>query len=126
MLTALRGVKKKVKRDMGGYVGSVAWAEKILQPFNAQILYEDSQKLTFIPDGPYDLVHVDGQQDKNATAHDLNMAMDCAEYVLMDGYYWNPINIDAINSWLPDNIKRIEWYVVIPVYASDLLIRPRK
>src|ERR1700730_2815552 len=46
----------------GGVKGAIEWARNSTRNYNASFLITDSQGLDRLPDGVYDLVHIDGQQ----------------------------------------------------------------
>lgn len=52
------------------------WAQKILRDFNVQFVKADSQTLSELPGGPYDLIHVDGDHTTAGALHDMNIALN--------------------------------------------------
>ena len=90
----------------GGSVGAIDWARKACSKYQAEFLVADSTKMLRLPGERYDLIHVDGQQDGDATMHDLILASTQASYILVDGYFWSRPNcyprrntfIDTANS----------------------------
>jgi 2-polyprenyl-3-methyl-5-hydroxy-6-metoxy-1,4-benzoquinol methylase len=110
----------------GGVKGAIDWAKQILQPFQAALIVADSQAMSQFPGDRYDLIHVDGQQDGDSSFHDLKLAIDQADYVLVDGYHWSTANFQAVNDFLRQNRDRIAWYGTIPGYAGELLIKPHR
>ncbi len=111
----------------GGDIGAVDWAREALQQegFSVDIIKNNTQKWSRLPDGCYDLVHVDGQQDGDGTYHDLDMAIIQSKYILVDGYHWTRQNFLAVNEWLWNNRAAVEFSINIPGYAGDLLIRSK-
>jgi len=107
----------------GGSRGAINWAKQITRQFSADFIVADSQALDRLPGGVYDLVHIDGQQNGDATFHDLEMAIKQARYVLVDGYLWSSINFAAINEFLFRYRDLFDFYGVIPGYAGELLIK---
>lgn len=113
--------------SFGGDIGAVDWAREALQKegFSVEIIKSNTQKWSRLPDGCYDLVHVDGQQDGDGTYHDLDMAIMQSKYILVDGYHWTRQNFLAVNEWLWNNRAAVEFSINIPGYAGDLLIRSK-
>lgn len=113
--------------SFGGDVGAVDWAKEALQKenFSIEIIKSNTQQWSRLPDGCYDLVHVDGQQDGDGTYHDLDIAITQSKYILVDGYHWTRQNFLAVNEWLWNNRAAIEYSINIPGYAGDLLIRSK-
>lgn len=109
----------------GGEPGALNWAQKILHGYNARFIVANSQKMQRFPEGSYDLVHVDGQQDGIGTFHDLRRAVAQAKWVLLDGYFWTRENFLNANDFLLKFKDVISYAFVIPGYAGDLLIRVR-
>jgi cyclopropane fatty-acyl-phospholipid synthase-like methyltransferase len=110
----------------GGVVGAIDWAKDIMQPFSASFLIADTQAMSCFPgdrDDRYDLIHVDGQQDGDSSFHDLGLALQQANYVLVDGYHWTHQNFLAVNDFLLQHRDRLDWYGVIPGYGGELLIK---
>ena len=113
--------------SFGGDKGAVDWAREALRQegFFVEIIKSNTQKWSRLPDGCYDLVHVDGQQDGDGTYHDLDMAIMQSKYILVDGYHWTRQNFLAVNEWLWNNRAAVEFSINIPGYAGDLLIRSK-
>ncbi|MCY7321467.1 MAG: methyltransferase domain-containing protein [Phormidesmis sp. CAN_BIN36] len=107
----------------GGVKGAIRWAKEITAPFKAEFIVADTQKMERFPGGFYDLIHVDGQQDGDGSFHDLELAIQQSQYVLVDGYFWTRQNFMAISDFLLRYADLIEWYGVIPGYAGELLIK---
>src|SRR5205085_907407 len=107
----------------GGCPGALDWARKITQGYDAKFLIADTQLMKRFPDGIYDLIHVDGQQDGGGTFHDLRRAISQARWVLLDGYFWTQENFVNANDFLIKYKDVIRYAVAIPGYAGDLLIR---
>jgi 2-polyprenyl-3-methyl-5-hydroxy-6-metoxy-1,4-benzoquinol methylase len=108
----------------GGVKGAIDWAKQILKPFQADLIVADSQSMSRFPGDRYDLIHIDGQQDGDSSFHDLILAIDQGDYILVDGYHWSTENFFAVNDFLRQHRDRIAWYGSIPGYAGELLIKP--
>jgi len=106
----------------GGGTDGLEFSRKHL-PASASLLREDTQKLTSLPGGFYDLIHVDGQQDEVGTYHDLELASRQSRFLLFDGYFWTRSNFVTANDFVLRHRDLIEYSLVIPGYAGDLLIR---
>jgi SAM-dependent methyltransferase len=107
----------------GGEKGAISWAHRILPADRSELVVADTQKLQRLPGGIYDLVHVDGQQDEAGTFHDLVLAVRQARYILVDGYFWTRENFTAANEFLWRFREDLEYYLVIPGYAGEMLIK---
>ena len=107
----------------GGRSGALEWARDCFSNYNFEIMVEDSQNLTVLPGGSYDLVHIDGQQDGGGTFHDLSLAVKQATWILVDGYFWTSENFREANEFLIRYKDAIEFSIAIPGYAGELLIR---
>jgi 2-polyprenyl-3-methyl-5-hydroxy-6-metoxy-1,4-benzoquinol methylase len=109
----------------GGAHGALDWARRQLAPFDARVETADTQRLASLPGDRYDLVHVDGQQDGEGTLHDLRLALEKAKYILVDGIFWTQQNLDASSHFLRKYRSLIDYAVVLPGYAGDLVVRVR-
>ncbi|MGC9973580.1 MAG: methyltransferase domain-containing protein [Bryobacteraceae bacterium] len=109
----------------GGCRDAVFWACRQLKHRKTDFLIADSQVFDQWPGGPYDLIHVDGQQDGKGTIHDLRVALRQANHVLLDGYLWTRQNFLAANEFVYLYRDLIESCFLIPGYAGDLIIRPK-
>lgn len=107
----------------GGTKGAIDWARKILPPERSNLIVADTQKMSRLPGGHYDLIHVDGQQDEEAVYHDLEMALNQSSHALVDGYLWTEKNFRGVNEFILHHKDLIEFYWVIPGYAGELLIK---
>ncbi len=109
--------------SFGGSQPALAWAKKITQEYQAEFITGDSQTLETLPGDHYDLVHVDGQQDADETFRDLELALEKASWILLDGYLWTPVNMLSATQFIQKYQSFIEYYLVIPGYAGELLIK---
>lgn len=107
----------------GGIKGAIGWAEKIAAPFLADFLIANTQQMSKLPGGIYDLIHVDGQQDGDSSYHDLSLAVKQGRYILLDGFLWSQENFHAVSHFLLKFSDAFDWYGVIPGYAGELLIK---
>jgi 2-polyprenyl-3-methyl-5-hydroxy-6-metoxy-1,4-benzoquinol methylase len=106
----------------GGSHGALQWAREQLANYSAQIVVADSQKLATLPGEYYDLVHIDGQQDGDGTFHDLELGLEKAHWLLVDGYFWSRENMLSATYFMEKYKSLIAGAYVIPGYAGDLLI----
>ena len=111
------------RENFGGQPGALEWARQITEPYDAEFLVADTQTMKRFPGGPYDLIHIDGQQDGAGTFHDLRRAISQGRWVLLDGYFWTQENFVNANDFLIKYKDVIRYAVAIPGYAGDLLIR---
>lgn len=109
----------------GGKSGAVTWAKKITGEYKAEFLIGDTQQMTTFPGDFYDLIHIDGQQDGDGTIHDLTLALEKGRWILVDGFFWSKENMLSSVYFLEKYKEFIEYSVIIPSYAGDLLIRTR-
>ncbi len=109
--------------SFGGSPGALDWARKACSQYQAKFILGDSTKMERFPGGPYDLIHVDGQQDGEGTMHDLILASAQASFILVDGYFWSRANFFSASDFLFRYRELIEFYEVIPAYAGELLVR---
>lgn len=112
--------------SFGGTKGAIDWARRILPAGQHELIVANTQSMTRLPGGIYDLIHVDGQQDGDGTFHDLEMAIRQGRHVLVDGYLWTAQNFRAASEFLLQHKESIDYYVVIPSYAGELLIKVRE
>ncbi len=110
--------------QFGGAKDGISWAKKITANFSAEFIVADSQMMDRFPGGTYDLIHVDGQQDGDGSFHDLELALHQGRFVLADGFFWTQVNFQAINAFLFRYRHLIEYFLVIPGYAGELVIKP--
>lgn len=110
----------------GGVVGAIQWAERITKDYHSTLLRCDSQLLAELPGSHYDLVHIDGQQDGDGTFHDLELALEKGQWILIDGFFWSSSNMLGSMWGLRKYRSLIEWAGVIPGYAGELLIKTNK
>jgi len=109
----------------GGSTGALEWAGRALAGRAVELIRADTQGLEVLPGGPYDLIHVDGQQDGDGTHHDLTLALEKGRYILLDRYFSSQMNLMAASLFLEKYRSLIEYAVAIPGYAGELLIHPR-
>ena len=107
----------------GGTKGAIAWAREILPAPQTEIILGNSQEMIRFPGSIYDLIHIDGQQDGDGTYRDLEKALCQGRYILLDGYYWTQQNFHAASEFLYQHRRAIDFSIVIPGYAGELLIR---
>jgi 2-polyprenyl-3-methyl-5-hydroxy-6-metoxy-1,4-benzoquinol methylase len=110
----------------GGQKGAIQWARRVTEKFDATYLIADSQQLEEFPGGPYDLIHVDGQQDGAGSIQDLRKALPKARHILFDGYFWTRTNFQHVSEFLYCYCDVIESCVILPGYGGELLITPRQ
>ncbi|GGF75152.1 hypothetical protein GCM10011332_31470 [Terasakiella brassicae] len=109
--------------QFGGEVDAIDWAKRITAPYETQFIIGDSQEMHEFPAGMYDLIHVDGAQNGDSTYRDLEKAILQGRYILVDGYFWTKENLLASSVFMKDYKHLIEYSLVIPGYAGELLIK---
>ncbi|MDD1700436.1 MAG: methyltransferase domain-containing protein [Methanoregula sp.] len=110
----------------GGTQGAIEWAKKITKNSNATFLIANTQEMESLPGEHYDLIHIDGQQDGDGTFHDLELALQKAKWILVDGYFWSQENMISSTYFLNKYKQFIEYAIIIPSYAGDLLIKTKE
>ncbi|MEO8597397.1 MAG: methyltransferase domain-containing protein [Candidatus Solibacter sp.] len=110
----------------GGIKGAIEWARRVTRGKRAEYLVADSQQFTEFPGGVYDLIHVDGQQDGAGSLRDLRLALPKARHILLDGFFWTRTNFQHVSEFLYRERESIESAVIIPGYAGELIITPRR
>lgn len=109
----------------GGAKNAFSWAKKITKDYLADFLIMDSQQLHSLPGNYYDFVHVDGQQNGDGTFHDLELALEKSQWILLDGYFWSRENMLSATYFMEKYRSLIKHAYVIPGYAGDLLIHTK-
>lgn len=107
----------------GGSAGAIQWAREITLGYNAEFVIADSQAMDDFPGNCWDMIHIDGQQDGDGTFHDLELALSRARWILVDGYFWTNENMLSTTHFLNKYSQFIEYTLIIPGYAGDLLIK---
>lgn len=107
----------------GGSTGAIRWAQEITCGYDAEFIIADSQVMTSFPGDCWDLIHIDGQQDGDGTFHDLELALPRAKWILLDGYFWTNENMFSSTHFLKKYSQFVDYAIVIPGYAGDLLIK---
>jgi len=109
----------------GGVKGAINWAKKIMQEYKTEFIIEDTTKMKSFPGEFYDLIHVDAQQDGDGTFGDLEKALEKGRYILVDGYFWSKPNMLSSTYFLDKYKEFIEYALIIPGYAGELLIKTK-
>jgi 2-polyprenyl-3-methyl-5-hydroxy-6-metoxy-1,4-benzoquinol methylase len=112
--------------SFGGARGAIEWAKKITSKYSADFIIADTQKMQEFPGIFYDFIHIDGQQDGDGTFHDMELALPKARWILVDGYFWSTENMISSTYFLNKYNKFIEYAIIIPSYAGDLLIKTKE
>ena len=114
--------------SFGGVHGAIEWARSLTKEKDlaASFLVDDTQTMTDFPGDRYDLIHIDGQQDGDGTFHDLEMAIRKGKFILIDGFYWSKENMLSSVFFTEKYKKMIEYALILPGYAGDLLVKTVK
>ena len=111
--------------SFGGSKGAIKWAKKITEKYKANFLIANTQEMTTFPGVFYDLIHIDNQQDSDGTIHDLEKALEKGRWILLDGYFWSKENMLSATYFLEKYKEFIEFSLIIPSYAGELLIKTK-
>jgi 2-polyprenyl-3-methyl-5-hydroxy-6-metoxy-1,4-benzoquinol methylase len=111
--------------SFGGTKGSIRWAKKITGHYKANFLIADTQDMNTFPGDFYDFIHINGQQDGDGTSHDLELALEKGRWILLDGFFWSKENLLSATYFLDKYKNFIEFSLVIPSYAGELLIKTK-
>lgn len=109
----------------GGSIGAIKWAKEITKGFNVEFLIANTQDLKEFPGDYFDLIHIDGQQDGDGTYRDLELALGKGYFILVDGYYWSKENMLSSTYFTEKYKAFIEYAIIIPGYAGELLIKTK-
>lgn len=112
--------------NFGGVRGALLHAKSILAKCKASFQTEDSQTLSTLPGELHDLIHVDGQQDGAGSYRDLELALAQGRHILVDGYFWSVNNFQESNTFLLRHQEVIEYAIILPGYAGELLIKTKE
>jgi len=111
--------------SFGGSEGAIQWAKKITKNYSAEFIIANTQEMEILPTESFDLIHIDGQQDGDGTFHDLELALLSAKWILVDGYFWSKENMLSSTYFLEKYKQFIDYAIIIPSYAGDLLIKTK-
>ena len=112
--------------DLGyGSKNALLWAKKITKNYSAEFIIANTQEMEILPRESFDLIHIDGQQDGDGTFHDLELALISAKWILVDGYFWSKENMLSSTYFLEKYKQFIDYAIIIPSYAGDLLIKTK-
>jgi hypothetical protein len=82
----------------------------------------DSQEQTELPQF-FDLISIDGCHDYNCKIHDLKLAMDKCNYVILDDYDYHTDVRNSVSQFMRDYSHKIEWALYIPTFRGSQLIK---
>jgi predicted O-methyltransferase YrrM len=110
----------------GGVVNYVYYAKQMLTRHNIHsniYVGMDSQQLQYLPDGPFDLLHVDGDHTAKGAYHDIALGMKSARWILVDDIDFIPPVAEGTYAAIRDfNVK--EAYLVPDFgYRGNILIK---
>ena len=107
----------------GGELGAIQWARDLARGTGDDFLIANTQEMDRLPGGPYDLIHIDGQQDGQGTYRDLGLAVSQGSYLLVDGFLWTRDNCLSVSEFMQRYREVLSWALMIPGYAGELLIK---
>ena len=104
----------------------LAWARKLLEPYNATILVKDSQKIDVLElkNEPVDLFHVDGAHTTPGVYHDMDLAFPVLAsngLMICDDFQMRDVHL-GIRAWIWKMDAYIN-YEYICSKTGELLIR---
>ncbi len=102
---------------------AIYWAKRITKGHDTEFIFADSQDLDEFPGVCHDLIHIDGRQDGDGTFNDLEKSIRKGCYILVDGYFRTKENMLSSTYFLEKYKNFIEFAIIIPGYAGDLLIK---
>jgi 2-polyprenyl-3-methyl-5-hydroxy-6-metoxy-1,4-benzoquinol methylase len=109
----------------GGSKGAIQWVKKITEGYKTDFLIANTQQMASFPGNFYDFIHIDGQQDGDGTIHDLKLALEKGRWLLLDGFFWSKENMLSATYFLEKYKEFVEFSLVIPSYAGELLIKTK-
>lgn len=109
--------------SFGGELNALDYARSILPAAQVTIIEGDTQQMPSLPGEEYDLIHVDGQQDGEGTYRDVEKAIAQGRHVLLDGVFWTETNLLATFDCLRKYRDALEWILIIPGYAGEVLVK---
>ncbi len=109
----------------GGIAGAINWAKQITEEYKTRFIIGNTTKIDSFPGDFYDLIHVNAQQDGDGTSSDLEKAIEKGRYILVDGYFGSKPNMLSTTYFLEKYKEFIEYALVIPGYAGELLIKTK-
>jgi predicted O-methyltransferase YrrM len=119
------GIDNRYEEEMRG-VRLVDRAMELLEPFAASFLIEDSQTLHSLPQGPYDLIHIDGDHKRECCCHDVMLAWNALTpegWLLIDAARDSAVaagTFDAMRCVWPADLR---WAYLDDTLTGNILIR---
>lgn len=111
----------------GGVIGYANYAKKNISSMGVDCnvyLGVDSQTLRVLPDGMYDLLHIDGDHTYYGTYHDIDLGMLSARWILIDDIDFMPTTVGYATFDAIYNYKVTEcYYVYDRHYRGNVLIK---
>jgi len=99
------------------------WAQQITANFDAMFMSADTQQLCSLPDGPYDLVHIEDQRDGDSVYHDLELALVKGRWILLEGVLGADQVMQSSTSFLKKYERFVDYSAIIPGQTGHLLIK---
>jgi hypothetical protein len=94
--------------DWGGTIGASAWLLDHSEGLDVSLTIADIMETNDLPD--CSLAHLDGPQDQAGWAHQIHLALDAANYILIDGAFHTPTSASIIQSELVAVRDRLSWW----------------
>jgi Methyltransferase domain len=111
----------------GGIAGFSAFARITLSQYHdAKLVIADSQKFITLPEGPYDLVHIDGDHTTFGALHDIETAIySRSKWILVDDYDFIK-DVRVATNEVIRSLRVTEAYYIPDGHRGNVLIRNPK
>src|SRR5215472_10399340 len=100
-------------------------AIELLKSYKAKVHILDSQELGKLPDGPFDMVHVDGCHTKEATYHDVILAWNAllpGGWIVVDDAKDSAVACGTFEALLVARQGNCEWLYLENSWTGNILI----
>ena len=110
----------------GGIPGYTDYAVRTLSVYNVETIIHnrvDSQTLDILPDGPFDLLHVDGDHSAEGAYNDIKLGIKSAKWILVDDTdYIDTVSFGTFKAISDFKIEEA-YYVYDKKYRGNILIK---
>ncbi len=105
---------------------ALAWAQENIGYEKATFITSDTGRLARLPGEFYDLIHVDGRRDGDGIFHDLELAFQQSEWVLLDGPFRSEHSLMATSFFLRKYRQEITDVHMFTGFTGHLLFRTNR